>query len=263
MELVEFLGLEAGPDPTRWRLPVVRDICGGRDSIYGGCGLAAAIEAAEGATDRPLAWAACQFLRPARIGDVVDLRVEMLAEGRAVSHGRVVATVDGQEVFATMLSLGERSFPAEGVWETMPAVPPPEQCPPRYILATNRGGVRERIEERAVTEDPSGIIRSGDGRAAVWVTIPGGLPASASALALVGDDVSLGTSAALEPDAQAPSIDNTIRVVRPKATEWVLADVHLRAVARGLAHGIVNLWSADGELLAVTGQTGVVRIRGT
>jgi len=262
-DMQDFLGIEPTERAEQWKLPVRLDICGGRDSIYGGCGLAAAIEAAESVTGRPLAWASCQFLRPAHAGQTIDLDVQIKAEGRAVSHGRVIATVDGQEVFATMVSLGERDFPAKGVWQEMPNVIAPEQCPPRYIRAENKGGLREQIEERAVTTDPSGIIRSEDGRSAVWARLPGGLPAAASALAVLGDAVSTGLSAVLDPDAQAPSIDNTIRVVAPKACDWILSDVEIRAVGRGLAHGVINMWSPDGDLLAVTAQTGVVRIRGT
>jgi acyl-CoA thioesterase len=263
MDITTFLGLETTGDPSRFRLPVIREICGGRDSIYGGCGLAAAIEAAESFTGRPTAWATCQFLRPAHLGSVVDLRVEVLAAGRAVSHARVVAIVDDQEVFATLISLGEREFPAQGVWATMPAVPGPEGLPPRYIRAQNRGGVRDRFTELAVTDDPEGIMRNPNGHCAVWITMPGGVPGTAAALAVIGDEVSTGTSAVIEPDMQAPSIDNTLRVVNPKASEWVLADVELRAVARGFAHGVVNLWSQDGELLAIAEQTGVIRVRGT
>ena len=263
MDIGPFLGLESTGESGRFRLPVTRGICGGRDSIYGGCGLAAAIEAAESFTERPTAWATCQFLRPAHIGAVVELRVEMPASGRAVSHTRVVATVDDQEVFATLVSLGERTFPAEGVWAEMPDVPGPDGLPDRYIKAQNKGGVRERITELAVTDDPQGIMRNPDGRAAVWITMPGGVPGSASALAVIGDEVSTGTSAVIEPDMQAPSIDNTLRVVEAKPSEWVLADIELRAVARGFAHGIVNLWSQDGDLLAIATQTGALRIRGT
>lgn len=263
MDIGDFLGLEPGDGPARFRLPVGDGICGGRNSIYGGCALAAAIEAAEAHTGRPTAWAACQFLRPAHLGDVVDLQVVVPASGRAVSHGRVVASVDGVEVFVTLISLGEREFPVEGVWQSMPEVPGPEGLPARYIRAQNRGGIRERITELAVTDDPEGIMRNPDGRCAVWITLPGGVPASASALAVIGDEVSTGTSAVIEPDMQAPSIDNTLRVVRPKATDWVLADIELRAVARGFAHGVVNLWSRDGDLLAVAEQTGAIRVRGT
>jgi acyl-CoA thioesterase len=263
MDVRDFLGLEPTGTSDRFRLPVTRDICGGRDSIYGGCGLAAAIEAAEAHTGRPTAWATCQFLRPAHAGSVVDLRVEVPASGRAVSHARVLATVDDQEVFATLISLGERDFPAGGVWISMPEVPGPEGLPARYIRAENKGGFRERVTELSVTDDPDGIMRNPEGRCAVWITLPGGVPGTASALALIGDEVSTGTSAVIEPDMQAPSIDNTLRVVSPKATDWVLADIELRAVARGFAHGVVNLWSRDGELLGIATQTGAIRIRGT
>ncbi len=258
-----FLGLEPSGDPSRWRLPVNRRICGGRDAIYGGCGLAAAIESAEALTGRPTVWATCQFLRPARVGSVIDLRVEMSAVGRAVSHGRVIATVDDQEVFVTLSSLGQRPFPTTGVWATMPDVPGPEGLPARYIRAENKGGLRERITELAVTDDPDGIMRNPDGRCAMWITMPDGVPGTASALAVIGDEVSTGTSAVIGPDRHAPSIDNTLRIVNPKATDWVLADIELRAVGLGFAHGIVNLWSQDGELLAIATQTGAMRVRGT
>lgn len=262
-DVASFLGLEPTDDPARFRLPVIREICGGRDSIYGGCGLAAAIEAVEAHTGRPTAWATCQFLRPAHLGSVVDLEVRVAAAGRAVSHCRVVATVGDEEVLSALVSVGERDFPAEGVWQTMPDVPGPEGLPARYIRAQNKGGIRERITELAVTDDPEGVMRTPEGRCAVWITMPGGVPGTASALAIIGDEVSTGTSAVIEKDMQAPSIDNTIRVVRPKATEWVLADIELRAVARGFAHGVVNLWSRDGDLLGIAEQTGVIRVRGT
>lgn len=262
-DVASFLGLEPTADPARFRLPVTREICGGRDSIYGGCALATAIEAAEAHTGRPTAWATCQFLRPAHLDSVVDLEVLVPAAGRAVSHTRVIARVGDEEVFAAFVSVGERDFPAEGVWQTMPDVPGPEGLPARYIRAQNKGGIRERITELAVTDDPDGVMRNPDGRCAVWITMPGGVPGTASALAVIGDEVSTGTSAVIEKDMQAPSVDNTLRVVRPKATPWVLADVELRAVARGFAHGVVNLWSQDGELLAIAEQTGVIRVRGT
>lgn len=40
-------------------------------------------------------------------------------------------------------------------------------------------------------------------------------------------------------------------------------DVELRAAARGFAHGIVNLWSPNGELLAIATRTGALGVRGT
>jgi acyl-CoA thioesterase len=263
MKIDEFLGLIPPADVNDWLMPVRRELCGGRDSIFGGCGLAASIEVAECETGRPLIWATCQFLRPARLDSVVTLSCTVSAEGRAVSHVRVNGTVEGQEVFICLLSTGQRSYPAQATYARMPDVPGPEGLPPRYILGMRRGGIRETLVELAVTGDPRGIMHSDNGRAAVWITLPGGIPANASALALVGDEVSTGTSAVVHPDAQAPSIDNTLRVVHPKASAWVLADIEVRAIDNGFAHGIVNLWSPDGELLGIAEQTGALRIRGT
>ena len=262
-KISQFLGLLRSDDSRVWHLPVTPEICGGRDSIYGGCALAAGIEAAKHVTERAAAWATCQFLRPAHAGEIVELRIDISAAGRAVSHVRIIGIVRGEEVFIVLASVGARRFPAEGVWCKMPEVPGPDGLPARYIREANRGGIRRRIEERAVTGDPAGIMRSPDGRAAVWITMPGGIPGSAAGLALVGDEVSTGTSAVMEPDMQAPSIDNTLRVVNPKPCQWILADIELRAAAHGFAHGIVNLWSPEGDLLGTASQTGALRIRGT
>ena len=262
MIIDEFLELTAGAKAGQWRMPVQRKLCGGRDSIFGGCALAAGIEVAERETGRPLIFATCQFLRPAHLSSVVTLSCVVSAAGRAVSHVRVIGDVDGEEVFVRLLSTGERHYPAQAIHAAMPRVPGPEGLPPRYILGARRGGIRDTLTELAVTDDPRGIMRSEDGRVAVWISLPGGIPGTASALALIGDEVSTGTSAVVDKDAQAPSIDNTLRVVNPQATDWVLADIEVRAIDNGFAHGIVNLWSREGQLLGIAEQTGALRIRG-
>ena len=253
----QFLGLQPTADPTRWQLPVTPGICGRRSVLYGSCALAAAVEAAEQATGRPLAWAACHFLRPAELGADVTLSVELAAEGRSFSHGRVVARLDDQrELFAVTVALGVGAASENRTWASMPTVPPPDQCPPSPLGADSSGRLRSRIDERwAVTAPES---PDAPGRSAIWMRLPDGVPAAASALATLGDTVAVGTAAALGRDVQVPSLDNTIRVLRPVACDWVLAHVEVQGLARGLAHGTVNLWSPTGELLAVTAQTGVV-----
>ena len=88
--------------------------------------------------------------------------------------------------------------------------------------------------------------------------MPGGVPANAGALAIVGDAVSTGVAAAFDEDLRARSIDNSIRVIQPVASEWVLVDVQVDGAADGLAHGSCRLWTEDGHLLAVTSQSGLV-----
>lgn len=257
--MIEFLGMEATDDPARWRLPVWDGICGGRGNLYGGCGLAAVIEAAEGLSAKPAAWATCQFVGGAKPPDVIELVAEELVAGRRMSQLRVTGYVGGEVFLTGLVATGRREEVANGTWESMPAVPPPEDCPTRKLVREERrGGLRPRIDERTATLGPEGFMTAEEGRSALWATLPGGVPASASALAVVGDDVSAGVAAAVVDDVRARSIDNSIRIVDPRPTPWVLADIRIHAVAEGLGHGTVNLWSQDGHLLAISGQTGLV-----
>ena len=56
------------------------------------------------------------------------------------------------------------------------------------------------------------------------------------------------------------SLDNTLRVYRLAPTEWVLLDIRIHAVAHGFGHGVVHLWSQDGNLLATASQSTIVRL---
>lgn len=254
-----FLGLAATDDPAVWRLPVAEGVTGGRGALYGGCGLAAVVETAERATGRPLTWAACQFVEGATVPDVIDLAFEELVAGRRVTQGRVTGRVGDRVVLAALVALGTREFPAQGQWGPLPPpLPPLEACTTRHMREERRGGLRPRIDERAASGDADGVVRATDGRSFMWATLPDGVPACASALAVLGDAVSTGVAAAFEEDLRARSIDNSIRVVRPRACDAVLIDTQVDGAADGLAHGTVKLWTPDGHLLAVTSQSGLV-----
>jgi acyl-CoA thioesterase-2 len=56
------------------------------------------------------------------------------------------------------------------------------------------------------------------------------------------------------------SLDNTLRVVQLRDTEWVLCDIRIHALVGGYAQGIAFLWSQDGELLATASQSLAVRL---
>jgi acyl-CoA thioesterase len=121
-----------------------------------------------------------------------------------------------------------------------------------------RGGLRPRIDERTASGGADGVVQATDGRSFLWATLPEGVPAKASALAVLGDAVSTGVAAAFEDDLRARSIDNSIRVVQPRPCDWVLIDIQVDGAADGLAHGTVRLWTPEGHLLAVTSQSGLV-----
>ena len=258
---MEFFGLEPSDDPLRWRLPVVRGICSGFGSLFGGCALGAAIEVLERVTERPLVWATAQFLEYATPDAVVQLDVTEVVRGHASSQGRVTGSVAGAEIFTVVAALGRRSDPETGEWAQHPNVPAVADSAPRTLPPHLEGTIADRLETRmADARNPDQLDGTpGDGRSALWVRLPDGLEATASALGILGDYVPFGIGQALGHPTRSNSLDNTLRMVVVHPTEWVLADIRVQAVAGGFGHGVVHLWAEDGTLLATASQSATVR----
>jgi acyl-CoA thioesterase len=261
LDALTFYGLEPTGDRMRWRLPVVRGLCSRFGALFGGCGLGAAIEILEHITERPLVWATAQFLQFARPPSVIELEAIEVVRGHASSQARVLARVDGDEIFTVVAALGRRQFPGQGEWAVRPDVPSVADSQPRELPPRFAGTLADRLEMRmADARSPEALDGTpGNGRTALWVRLPSGLEATAAALAIVADYVPFGIGQALGRPISGNSIDNTLRMVRVGRTEWVLADVRVQAVANGFGHGVVHLWSEDGTLLATASQSVIVR----
>ncbi len=260
MDAAQFLGLEPTDEPHRWRLPVRQDITSGLGALFGGVGLAAAVEAMEQHTGRPLVWATAQYLSFARPPSVVDIEVVDAAVGHKTSQVRATGHVEDLEIFTVNAAVGSRDFRAEGTWAERPDVPRPEDCPARPLDERMKGRLASRWEMRmakgrAMDELPG---PPGDGRTAFWARIPD-LRISAPTLSILGDMVPAGISQSLGMRAGGNSLDNTIRVVKLVPTDWVLLDVRIHAVANGFGHGLAHIWAEDGTLLATASQSAVVR----
>jgi acyl-CoA thioesterase len=260
MDAAQFLGLEATDEPHRWRLPVKSDVTSGMGALFGGVGLAAAVEAMERHTDRPLVWATAQYLSFARPPSVVDIEVVDAAVGHKTSQVRATGHVGDHEIFTVNAAMGQRDFPAEGTWAERPDVPPPEECPARPFDQRMKGRLMSRMEMRiakgrTMDEFPG---PPGDGRSALWARIPG-LDVSATCLSVLGDIVPFGISQSLGLRAGGNSLDNTIRMVRLVPTDWMLLDVRIHAIVNGFGHGLAHIWAEDGTLLATASQSAVVR----
>jgi acyl-CoA thioesterase len=261
MDALAFYGLQPTEHPLHWRLPVIPTLCSGLGALFGGCGLGACVEALEQVTGRPLVWATGQYLSYARPPSVLDIRIDEVVRGHQISQARAVASVDGDEILTVNAALGRREIDVHGEWAVRPAVPPPDDCPPRPVLDRHEGTIMDRLEMRLAAargfDDLDGT--PGDGRSALWVRLPGLLELSAATLAIVGDYVPFGISQALGRRAGGNSLDNTLRVVRRQQSEWILADVRVHAVAGGFGHGLVHLWAQDGALLGTASQSTIVR----
>src|SRR5690349_5810144 len=81
-----FLGLEPTHNPLWWRLPVTTGVSTPGNFLFGGCGLAAGIEAMESASGRPCIWATAQYLSYAPTGSEVEFEVLLARTGRQVTQ---------------------------------------------------------------------------------------------------------------------------------------------------------------------------------
>jgi acyl-CoA thioesterase len=261
-----FLGMEpasgAGDAGAHWRLPVTAAVATPGRFLYGGCGLAAGIVALEAASARPAVWATAQYLAHAPIGSTLDIDVTLAASGRHVSQARAVARHRGDEVLTVNAALGRYDDAPGATWVTMPAVPSPADCPRRVLPESFPDSVLSRVEQRQAAGRSMTELdgRPGDSRSASWMRVPGHLEPSAATLAVMGDMVSGGISQPLGRMSSGRSLDNTLRVVRLVATEWILVDIHMHALANGFGHGLAHLWAEDGTLLATASQSVGVRM---
>jgi acyl-CoA thioesterase len=265
MDSRTFLGLESTHNPFRWKLPVTPGISTTGGFLFGGSGLAAAISAMEGTSERQCIWATAQYLSYAKPGEVVDVDVTIAVTGHRVTQARAVCHVADREILTVNAALGERPIEHAGQWEVMPRVlPRPDDCPPRPTHSDLAGTINERLDQRLVKGRDLDRLDGtpSDGQYLLWARIPDVLTGmDATTLAILGDFVPSGIGQALGVRGGGNSLDNTLRVGRMVPTEWVLMDIRVQAVERGFGHGLVNMFAEDGTLLAAASQSVIVRVR--
>lgn len=263
-----FLGLERTGAALQWRLLITEGLCVGPKGnafMFGGVGLAAAIAAAERATGREAVWASAQFLSYARVGDSLNLAVEVLNAGRNVSQVRVHATDAGNPILTVNAALGCREGFPQDQWSERPEVPQPDDCVtmPLWPEQDHRAKFMDRLEVRVAPgrygATPRDGRRSPDGRQVMWMRTRDGAAVDAALLAVFADFVPSGLAAALGRTGGGNSLDNTLRICRIVPTGWVLCDVRIGAVARGFGHGAIYMYAEDGTLMASGSQSAILR----
>jgi len=264
-----FFTLAATHNPHRWYLPLNESLCVGPEGatfMFGGVGLAAAIQALERTCGRPVVWATAQYLSYARPSSVVDLDVWTPAAGRSTTQARVIGHVGDKEIFTVNAALGARESPVSRSWVEHPHVPRPQDCAPADHWRGDHGGLHGQIEMRlakgAYGFNMGEAGASEDGRLIMWMRPKAGQDIDASALAIFADHVPSGVGNALGVNGGGSSLDNTIRIVRLVPTQWVLCDISIHAIHAGFGHGAMRLFAEDGQLMATASQSMIVRQRG-
>ena len=97
------------------------------------------------------------------------------------------------------------------------------------------------------------------GPLALWCRIPDHVIGSGATQAFIADIIPLAVSAALGVAPGGTSLDNTVRIIDPEPSEWVLLDIVADGFHRSIGHGSLRLWSQDGRLIGTAQQTCIIR----
>ncbi len=259
----DLLDLQPTDDPLRFRLHAGKQLCTPFGFLYGGSGIAASIEAAERATQRPLQWITTQFIGSPVPDDIIELEVSLPAHGRATTQAQVVASVDGRPMFTSLCAHTERPSGDGAHFLRMPEVPPPDDCPSMSepFAAVLAGTFFDHLERRLALGKIAidAIDNPQTGPLAMWCRIPDHQIGSAATQAFVADIIPLAVCAALGVMPGGTSLDNTVRVIDPEPSEWVLLDITAEGFHRSIGHGSLRIWSQDGRLLGTAQQTCIIR----
>jgi acyl-CoA thioesterase len=248
--------------PDRYEA-VIRDGYGAGDAVpNGGLLLSIAARAMAAASQRPsLVTVTGQFLRRAQPGAAV-ISVEILRAGRLVMT-RAQLEQEGQTalhatgVFADRATLPQRTW----VTSTPPELPAPDACVPPGDGAT--GGphwapppVSQRLEHRMPPDQLQFALGSPNSHAAIkgWYRPLVG-HADETAVPFLMDALFPPAFTIAGPVGFAPTIELTVQLRRPPGHGWLRYRFATRAIAGGVMEEDGELWTAGGELVALSRQT--------
>jgi acyl-CoA thioesterase len=249
-----FLGLE-DLGGGQMRFEVTSALARADERLYGGAAVALSVAAAAAVTERDPVWVTTQFVSTALLGSPVDLAVEVLAQGRRTSQVRVTASTDDGVVFASLGACGElRPEAMTGTFEHRPHVTAPDEGDVGFA---SRGDLD--VGWHTVTEVRTAEILDhpdeGPGRLCLWLRRRDGGPVTPAVSAYLADLIPLSIARGCEVLGAGTSLDNTIRIGAAAETEWILLDMRPNLAVGGYGHGVANVWTEDGRLLAVASQT--------
>jgi acyl-CoA thioesterase len=231
----------------------------GAGSLWGGCGLSAAIAVGERTLGRDCLWATVQYVSPIVVRERLDLALEVGRHGHGLSQAAVRGTVGGRLALLATGTFGGAGATTTQFVAAPTDVPAPQDCPERVLpqsLRHAQTGMLSQIEQRWAylpERELDGTV--GAGRTAIWVRTRHPMATSSAALAVLADLAPAALTEAVGEMAYGVSLDNSIRVASMVQTDWVLLDVQVEAVLRDVAQLAARMFSQDGQLLAIAGQS--------
>ncbi len=259
-----FVVLRRSGGPGQYGFLVEQGHCVGPNGapfMFGGVGMAIGVSALEATFGRPVVWATCHYLGPAVPGDQLHIDVSALREGKNLIQAQTAVSLDGKAVYSMSAALGNGREAVSHIWRRPPDIPSPGELEtvPHWRGA---GGLHSRFEVRPV-KGRFGLDRVGnpqpEGKLIMWMR-PRDAAVDLACLAILADYVPAGIGSALGMNAGGRSLDNTLRVVGVRPTDWVLVEIGIEAITRGLVHGQIALYSEDRHLMALGTQSLMLNI---
>jgi acyl-CoA thioesterase II len=254
---LQMLGLTFQDEGRRSHFTLVPEVARHDGALYGGTAIAVSVAAMEAATGRPSLWLTTQYVAMATPGDVIECTSDVLATGRNVTQVQTVGRVGDRVIF---VSVGSTATPRpgglEGQFQQMPQATTPEEAPAMDFGAMRPDhfrGFTVQVEYRLADLD---VGEGSSSQLAMWARLRGDRPATPASIAFVADMVPGAIARAAGLVGGGASLDNSLRFGRiPDDVEWVLLELKAHMAVGSHAHGSVNVWSPDGLLLAVGGQS--------
>jgi len=232
-----------------------------RQFLFGGVAMALAVKAIERRIGGAPRWLTLQFIETTFPGETLSFSVERLI-GRNIAQVALRGRVGERVVLVGMASVGSKPDAPEHQSAMMPDAPAPQDCP---LIRGPSGaeGDAHRLLELRLVRGRFGMSAegeaTGEGRVLVWMRPQEG-PVDAAMLAIMADFVPSVTADALGVSAGGTSLDNTLRILKTTATDWVLCEILLGGIHGGVAHGQMSLFAQDGSLLASASQSYLLRL---
>jgi acyl-CoA thioesterase len=251
--LRERLGVER-VGTGRWELDAAPHLCAGDASLFGGV-LAGAVACAatEDVPDAELRLMHIRFLAPTRRGERVVLEGDRTETGRsAMDFHFLCRGRDGPVARASAHLAVARPH----AWQRPPRdrepprVPAADECPPRRYRWPDPASIMSWLDVRiARAPDPGGTS------AALWVRLIGIDDPTPGSLSLIADHFAYVVGAVAGPAFVPRTIEHTLRFCAPGHGTWVLVEVDVSCGSGAMTHGRAQLWSCEGDLLALAEQS--------
>jgi acyl-CoA thioesterase-2 len=262
---VELLGLQLDVDASRVSFGLTPRLARHDGALYGGTAIAVSVAAMEAVTQRDGLWITTQYATQAQLGDIIDCSVEVHASGRHLAQCQVTGRLGPRVLFVSLgATYRPRAGGMEGQYQAMPKVTGPDQGPGLFgptegsPWAEGAPGFHSVVEFRvAECLDPPGLAPP----LALWARLRGHRSLTRAGIAFLADMVPMAIArAGGQGMGGGYSLDNSLRFgTLPAEVEWVLLELrgHMATGAHG--HGSVHVWTEEGALVAVGGQSANMR----